>query len=141
VRYKLIYCTERDDWGRRTAMAADRKKPARARPVPPPGSALVETGGEATLLGEESWRDLSRQQLVWVREDRRHRMQRRTVAGLMFLLGVVLSLGTLALVGVAAGWYAPSFALSVLGLTLTPSFAGWLVVVRSAFRRDSRNDR
>ena len=116
-------------------MAADRKKPAKARP----GSVLGETGGEPILVGEEGWRDVSDQQLLWLRDDQRHRTQRRAVLGLMLLLGTVLLLGVLAMAGVAAGWYAPSFALSVLGLTLTPSFAAWLVVVRGTFRHRRRH--
>jgi hypothetical protein len=66
----------------------------------------------------------------------RHRMQGRAVLGLMLLLGVVLPLGALAMVGVGIGWFEPSFALQVLTLTLAPSFTGWLLVVRWAFRPD-----
>lgn len=108
----------------------DRKKPSKRH-----RASLGETRGEPTLIGEESSHDLSRRQLVWVRERQRHRIQGRAVLGLLLLLGVVLPLGALALVGVAAGWYPSWFALSVLGLTLTPSFAAWRLVVRWAFAR------
>jgi hypothetical protein len=96
---------------------------------------LGETDGEPTLVGDESWRDLSSRQLVREREQR-HRMQGRAVLGLILLLGVVLPLGALAMVGVGVGWFEPSFALQVLAITLTPSFTGWLLVVRWAFRSD-----
>jgi hypothetical protein len=63
-------------------------------------------------------------------------MQRRAVLGLMLLLVIVLPLGALAMIGVGRGWFEPSFAVQVLAITLTPSFTGWLLVVRWAFRSD-----
>ena len=66
-------------------------------------------------------------------------MQRRAVLGLMLLLGVVLPLGAVAMVGVGLGWFAPTFAVQVLALTITPSFTGWLLVVLWAFRPDGRS--
>ena len=93
---------------------------------------------EPTLVGVESWRDLPPGQLVWVREQQRNRMQGRAVVGLTLLLGAVVPLGVVAMVGVGVGWFTPSFALAVLGLTLTPSFTGWLLVVRWAFRPAGR---
>ena len=114
-------------------MAADRRKPSKGRRLRP-GAELGETDGEPTLIGLESWHELSLRQLVGVREQHRHRVQRRAVLGLMLLLGVVLPLGALAMIGVGMGWFEPSFALQVLAITLTPSFTGWLLVVRWAFR-------
>ena len=73
-----------------------------------------------------------------MQEQHRHRVQRRAVLGLMLLLGVVLPLGSLAMIGVGLTWFEPSFALQVLAITLTPSFTGWLLVVRWAFRPDGR---
>ena len=118
-------------------MAADRKKPTKRHPVRP-GTSLGETNGELTLIGEESWRDLSRWRPLSERELQRHRIQRRAVVGLMLLWGAVLPLGVLAMIGVAVGWFAPSFALSVLALVLTPLFTAWGLVLRWAFRPDGR---
>ena len=65
-------------------------------------------------------------------------MQRRAVLGLTLLLGVVLPLGALAMIGVGMRWFESSFALQVLAITLTPSFTGWLVVIRWAFKPELR---
>ena len=65
-----------------------------------PGAELGDTDGEPTLIGLESWHDLSPGQLVRMQEQHRHRVQRRAVLGLMLLLGVVLPLGALAMIGV-----------------------------------------
>ena len=120
-------------------MARDRKKAPRARRTRP-GVEQGETRGEPTLIGIESWRDLPSGPLVWEQERQRHRMQSRAVLGLMLLLGVVLPLGVLAMAGVGLGWFTASFAVQVLILTITPSFTGWLLVVRWAFRPDGRTD-
>jgi uncharacterized BrkB/YihY/UPF0761 family membrane protein len=113
-------------------MSAARKKQRR-------GARLDETGGVPTLVGTENPEDLSHRQLVAVLDERhRQRVREKTLLGLTLLLGIVLPLGTLALVGVAAGWFDRSFALQVLVLTLTPSFTAWLLVVRWAFRRNRR---
>lgn len=118
-------------------MAADRRKPSKGRRLRP-GAELGDTDGEPTLIGRESWHDLPVQHLVRLQEQHRHRVQRRAVLGLMLLLGVVLPLGALAMVGVGMAWFEPSFALQVLAITLTPSFTGWLLVVRWAFRPAER---
>ena len=103
-----------------------------------PGAELRDTDGEPTLVGLESWDDLSPGRLVRMREQHRHGVQRRAIVGLMLLLGVVLPLGALAMIGVGVGWFEPSFALQVLAITLTPSVTGWLLVARWAFRPDGR---
>ena len=121
----------------REAVVADRKKPGkggRARP----GTEQGESRGEPILIGVESWRDLPTGRLIWEQEKQRHRMQRRAVVGLTLLLALVLSLGVLAMLGVGLGWYAGPFAVQVLAITITPSFTGWLLVVRWAFRPDGR---
>ena len=118
-------------------MATYRRKPSKGHRVRP-GAELGDTGGEATLIGLESWHDLSSRHLVRVQEEHRHRVQGRAVLGLMLLLGVVLPLGSLAMIGVGLAWFEPPFALQVLAITLAPSFTGWLLVVRWAFRPDGR---
>lgn len=118
-------------------MAGDRKKAGKAHRTRP-GVEQGETRGEPTLIGVESWRDLPSGQLVWEQARQRHRMQSRAVLGLILLLGVVLPLGALAMAGVGLGWFTPSFAVQVLAITITPSFTGWLLVVRWAFRSDER---
>jgi len=64
-------------------------------------------------------------------------VQHRAVLGLTLLLVIVLPLGALAMAGVGLGWFKPSFA--VLAITLRPSFTGWLLVLRRAFRSDRRS--
>ena len=118
-------------------MAADRKKSGKAH-RPRPGTVQGETRGEPTLVGTESWRDLPSARLVWEQERQRHRMQSRAVLGLVLLLVVVLPLGVLAMAGVGLGWFPTSFAVQVLVITITPSFTGWLLVVRWAFQSDGR---
>jgi hypothetical protein len=118
-------------------VATDRRKPSKGHRVRP-GAELGDTDGEPTLIGLESWHDLSPTHLVRMQEQQRHRVQRRAVVGLMLLLGAVLPLGALAMIGVGMKWFEPLFALQVLAITLTPSFTGWLLVVRWAFRPDRR---
>jgi hypothetical protein len=121
----------------RIVVAASRKKPSKRHPVRP-GTSLGETNGEPTLIGAESWLQLSRRPPLSEQEHQRHRIRRRAVLGLMLLWGAVVPLGMLAMIGVAAAWFAPAFALAVLALTLTPLFAAWRWVVRWAFRPDER---
>jgi hypothetical protein len=118
-------------------VARDRKNPRRNRQTRR-GAELVETDGEPTLVGQESWDELSSHPLMSANDQQRHRIQRRAVMGLTLLLVIVLPFGALVMIGVGLGWFEPSFAVEVLALTLTPSFTGWLLVVRWAFRSDGR---
>jgi hypothetical protein len=118
-------------------VAADRRRPSEGRRVRQ-GAELGNTHGELTLVGSESWDDLSPGRLVRMQEQHRHRVQRRAVAGLMLLLGVVLPLGALAMIGVGMEWSSRRSRSKVLAITLTPSLTGWLLAVRWAFRPDGR---
>jgi len=89
------------------------------------------------LIGKESWNELSSHPLISARDQQRHRIQHRAVLGPTLLLVIVLPLGALAMAGVGLGWFEPSFA--VLAITLRPSFTGWLLVLRWAFRSDGRS--
>jgi hypothetical protein len=118
--------------------AAHKKPPKTSRR----GAVIDTSGEEPTLVGRERAEDLSRQEVIFEREQRqRHRMQDRTILGLLILRGECLILGSLALIGVASGWFDASFAWKVLAITLTPSFTAWLIVVRWAFRRHGGSDR
>ena len=44
------------------------------------------------------------------------------------------------MIGVGLDWFEPSFAVQVLAITLTPSFTGWLLVIRWAFQSDRALD-
>jgi hypothetical protein len=111
------------------------------RTHPPPGSALTGAGDDLTARGDEEWYELSTKDAIRVRtQAQTYRMQDRAVFGLTVLLLEVLVLGTLAMVGVALGWYGDSFAIQALAITLTPLFSVWLLVLRWAFRRKGRGD-
>ena len=67
-------------------MSRDRKKPRKDRQTRR-GTRLGETDGEPTLIGKESWDELSSHPLISSNEQQqRHRIQRRAVLGLMILL-------------------------------------------------------
>lgn len=102
------------------------------------GAKLGETDGEPTLVGKESADQLSSQPLISAEREQRHHIQHRAVLGLTLLLVIVVPLGVLAMIGVGLGWFDSSFAVQVLAITLTPSFTGWLIVVRWAFRSSRR---
>jgi hypothetical protein len=116
-------------------VARDRKKARKDRQTRR-GTELGETDGEPTLIGKESWDELSSRPVISANDQQRHRIQRRAVLGLTLLLVIVLPLGALAMTGVGLGWFEQSFAVQVLAITLTPSFTGWLLVARWAFRSD-----
>jgi hypothetical protein len=105
--------------------------------VPQPGTDLTVFGGEPTWTGRERWSELETPPHYEIRpaKAQRFRVQDAALRGLVLLLLEAMVLGMLAMSGVAARWFDGPFALEVLAITLTPSFAAWIVVVRWAFRR------
>jgi len=99
------------------------------------GAVLGYTGRDPTLFGQEDAAELADGRLYEIADRRqRYRVQNRALVGLLMLLLEVLGLGGLAMVGVGLHWYDQMFALEVLGITLTPSFAAWMWVIKWAFR-------
>jgi hypothetical protein len=95
------------------------------------GAWYGETDGEPTLVGIERYDQLESYPVLELRQI--HLIQRRAIWGLDVLLPEVLILGMMAMVGVAEHWFTAMFALEVLSLTITPSFAAWLIILRWAF--------
>ena len=62
------------------------------------------------------------------------------MVGLPVLLAYVLALAGAAITGVACHWFSDSFALGLLGLTVTPCVGAWVIVLRGAFARESDRD-
>jgi hypothetical protein len=118
----------------------EKNKPRKTHPPPRRGARIDETNGELTLVGDESAEQVSHARVLSERAlHHRQWVQGKAVLGLMFLIAQILPLGSLAMIGVAAGWFAAPFALQVLAVTLTPSFTAWLLVVAWAFRREGRH--
>ena len=118
----------------------EKNKTRKTHPPPRRGATLGETNGVPTLIGEESAEQLSHAQVLSERAlQHRQWVQGKAVLGLLFLIGQVLPLTSLAMIGVAAGWFEWPFALEVLAITLTPSFTAWLFIVRWAFRHEGRH--
>jgi hypothetical protein len=115
--------------------------PSQRKPKPraPRGSDYTETDGELTLRGRENAEELPSEALIVERDQtQRHNVQNRALLGLMMLLVEVLLLGSLAMTGVAAGWFPGDFALQLLAITLGSSFTAWAIVLRWAFHRGGR---
>jgi hypothetical protein len=104
-----------------------------------PGSVVGQTRGEETLIGTTGAGELPDDPVVKLTEVfQLHRVQNKTLLGLLFLLVQVLVLGVLAMTGVALDWFDQGFAMQVLAITVSPSFTAWLLVVRWAFRKGGR---
>jgi|SoiMethySBSTD1v2_1073268.scaffolds.fasta_scaffold167583_4 hypothetical protein len=109
--------------------------------LPPsrPGAVVRMSEGESTLVGVETAAELEQRAAIavvvhriWVR--------RMAVRALLILVGEVALLATLAMAGVAAGRFSDAFALQLLGITLGPSFAAWIVIVKWAFWKGGGED-
>lgn len=86
-------------------------------------------GDELTWTGDERADELSRSPVV----DLRQRAMALTLYGYYGLLALTGLLSTLAMVGVAAGWFDEAFVHQTLALTLGPSFTAWLLAGRWVF--------
>lgn len=120
-------------------MRSSRKSARRTGKHPPPGARYEQTGDELTLVGIERYDQVQHEKIIAIK-DREHTyvIQRRALLGLCALLVEVLVLGLMAMIGIANDWFSDTFALQLLAMTITPSFAAWIIVLRWAFRRGRR---